>query len=163
MRNSIRIDNFLSKVDIRDLLLNIWKVCDENYVDSLEKLILDNIGYITEEWKFMYDIRFSQILVNLGFIPNMPGPWYHYEEDEILKMQGYKPRDYIFWGSIYDSDGKRLDDTKYNLIKDLEITHMQKLIDGTWLQKDSYVYKIISDELRIRSRREKLKKLKNIS
>lgn len=156
MRNINRIENFISKVNIRHLLLEVWKICDDTNVDKIEKNITDNLLKITEEWYLYYDHRFSQVLVNLGYIPNMPGSWYYYEEGDILSLQGYKPRDYVFWGSIFDRDGNRLEDTKYVLIKDLEISHMEKLIEGNWLRSDS-IYKIISDELMIRSRKEKLK------
>jgi len=163
MRNSVRVDNFLSKVDIRDLLLNIWKICDDSNIDDVEKSILNDIDKIKHEWKLFYDQRFSQILVNNGYIPYMSDAWYYYEEDEILKMQGYKPRDYIFWGSIYNSDGELLEETRYSLIKDLEISHLQKIIEGNWLNNKPFMRKILTDELRTKSRREKLKQLKNIS
>lgn len=160
MRNSVRIDNFLSKVDIRDLLLNIWKVCD-NDIDSVEKSILNDILDIKDEWLFSTNLRFSQLLVNLGYVPNIPGGWYYLEEDEILRMQGYKPRDYTFWGSIYNSDGELLEETKYNLIKDLEISHMKKLVEGNWLRNFD-IKKVITDELKMRTRIDKLNKINSL-
>lgn len=161
MRNIIRIDNFLSKVDLRYLLLHIWKICDDNNIDQVEKSILDNLSSIREYWSAYRDLRFSQVLVNLGFIPNMSGYWYYYEEDEILKEQGCKPRDYIYWGSIFDNNGERLPETKYSLIKDLTIEHMQKLVSNGWLRNDN-IDKIINDELKLKLRIEKLKKINNL-
>ena len=157
MRNVVRIENFLNKVDIKDLIINIWKFSG---ID-IQKIV-DNIETIKEEWLFMPDLRFSQMLVNLGYVPNIPGAWYYYEEDEILNLQGYKPREYIYWGNIYDKDKNKLPEVNYILVKDLGIDHMQTLIDGKWLRKDSDMYKIISDELLIRSRKEKLKKLNTL-
>lgn len=160
MRNKIRIDNFLNKVNIRDLLINIWKICDDTNVDVIEKNIIDNISYIREQWYEFFDFRFSQILIYLGFINNTSGCWFYYDEEEILKFQGYKPRDYKFWGSIYNKDGELLPETKYNLVKDLDINHMQRLVDGKWLKENTEIFKVISDELRNRLRKEKLKKIK---
>jgi hypothetical protein len=156
MRNKVRIENFLSKVDIRDLLLNIWNVCDNTNIDQAEKTILDDIDLIKVHWFLYYDLRFSQILINYGYLPNTTGYWYYYEEDEILDRQGWKPRDYVFWGSIYDKQGNKLDEYKYSLVKDLDIDHMQKLIDGNWLRTE-FMTKLITDELLRRLRKEKLK------
>lgn len=161
MRKIVRINNFLDKVDIRDLLLNIWKVCDDSDIDFVEKFILDNILVIKEYWLLHFDLRFSQVLINLEYIPYILGVWYNYEEDEILKMQGYLPRDYIFWGSIYDDKGNTLSETSYKLIKDLDINHMQKLIDGDWIG-NYFTFKIINEELVRKLRKNKLTVINNI-
>jgi len=161
MRNEVRIDNFLNKVNIRDLLLNIWKICDDNNIDQIEKSITDNINNIKNNWYISQHLRFSQILVNFNYIPNIPGTWYYYENDEILKKQGWKPRDYIFWASIYDKDGNKLNEYKYSLIKDLNISHMQKLIDNDWISND-YLRKIVEQEINRRTRKEKLKTINKI-
>lgn len=161
MRNIVRIDNFLEKVNIRNLLLNIWKICDDTNIDQVEKTILDNISSIKKYWNDYRDLRFSQVLVNQGYLPNMSGYWYYYEENDILKEQGLKPREYIYWGSIFDSNGERLPETKYSLIKDLTIEHMQKLATGGWLRNDD-IDKIINDELKMKLRIKKLKKINKL-
>lgn len=161
MRNIVRIDNFLNKVDIRNLLLNIWKICDDSNIDQVEKTILDNISSIREYWNDYSDLRFGQVLVNQGYLPNMSGYWYYYEENDILKEQGLKPREYLYWGSIFNSNGERLSDTKYSLIKDLTIEHMQKLVIGGWLRNDD-IDKVINDELKLKLRAEKLKKINKL-
>lgn len=161
MRNKVRIDNFLSKVNIKHLLLHIWKICDDSNIDEVEKSILNNISQIRDYWIDYSDLRFSQILVNLGYLPNMSGFWYYYEENDILKDQGYKPREYVYWGSIFDSNGNRLPQTKYSLIKDLTIDHLQKLVSGGWLRNEE-ITKIVEDELKIKLRLEKLKKINNL-
>jgi hypothetical protein len=161
MRNKVRIDNFLSKVNIKHLLLHIWKICDDSNIDKVEKSILDNISQIRNYWIDYSDLRFSQVLVNLGYLPNMSGFWYYYEENDILKDQGYKPREYVYWGSIFDSNGNRLPQTKYSLIKDLTIDHLQKLVSGGWLRNEE-ITKIVEDELKIKLRLEKLKKINNL-
>jgi hypothetical protein len=157
MRNKVRIDNFLSKVNLRDLLLNIWNVCDDTNIDQIEKTILDDIDVIKQHWLSYYDLRFSQVLINNGYLPNSSGFWYYYEEDEILAEQGWKARDYVYWGSIYDKQGNKMEEYTYALIKDLEIDHMQKLIDGNWIREGSFMYKTVTDELLRKKRKEKLK------
>jgi hypothetical protein len=154
MRNEVRIDNFLKKVNINHLITNIWKLPDINVQN-----IINNIPIIREHWMHMPDLRFSQILIYLDYVPNLSGGWFYYEEDEILEIQGYKPREYTFWGNLYDKDKNKLPEVNYILVKDLNIDHMQNLIDGNWIKNGTKIYKIISDELKIRSRREKLKKI----
>lgn len=157
MRNKVRIENFLNKVNINHLINDIWKLTD---IDI--KNIIDNIPLIKEKWHDMPDLRFSQILIRLNFIPNSFGFWYYYEEDDILKLQGYKPRDYKFWGNIYNKDGELLPETNYILVKNMNIDHMQKLIDGKWLREGTEMYKVILDELINRLRKEKLLNLTKV-
>jgi hypothetical protein len=154
MRDKARIDNFLKKVNINHLIVDIWKLPDANVQN-----IINNILIIRENWMTIPDLRFSQILIYLNYIPNLSGTWYYYEEDEILELQGYKPREYTFWGNLYDKDRNQLPEINYILVKDLNIDHMENLITGNWITKGTKIYKIISDELKIRSRREKLKKI----
>ena len=163
MRREARIENFLEKVNIKDLLLNIWKIYPNDIdAESYEKIIINNIDTIREFWHENYDLRFSQVLINLGLIENFPGFWYNYEEEYILKEQGYKPRDYIFWGNVYDKNGKKLDEVNYILIKNMNTDHIQNLINGGWLRSGSEMHKLMSDELKMRLRKDKLKKIKNI-
>lgn len=152
MRDQIRIDNFLKKVNINHLITEIWKLPDINVQN-----IINDVSKIRECWMNMSDLRFSQILIYLDYIPNLSGSWYYYEEDEILEMQGYKPREYTFWGNLYDKNQNKLPEVNYILVKDLNIDHMQNLINGNWLRKGTRIYKIISDELKMRLRKEKLK------
>lgn len=154
MRNKVRIDNFLNNVDISNLINDIWKLSN---VDV--QRIIDNISDIKEKWYEMPDMRFSQILVYLSYINNESGFWYYYEEDEILKIQGYKPRDYVYWGNIFDKNGNKLPEVNYILIKDMNLDHMQTLIKHDWIRKGSDIYKVIESEILIRTRKEKLKKI----
>lgn len=165
-RNHFKIENFLSKVNIRQLLLETWGICDLTNINAVEKNIIDNLEKIKFEWLIWDDFRFSQI--TMGYLSkamnniNKSGDWYYYDDDEILKRQGYKPRDYCMWGSIYDENGNELEYTKYRLVCDLEISHMQKLLNDGWVSEGSFMYKVISDELRMRLRKEKLKRLSDV-
>ena len=78
MRPKERIKPFLDNVNIGDLVFNIWKL----KVD-IDKLVHEyDKQEILEYWESHSDLRFSQVLVNLGLIPNYQGFWYYMEEDE---------------------------------------------------------------------------------
>jgi len=90
MRDINRIDLFLEKVDFRILLRDIWKIPDMEDIEILEhyvSVIVSNIDDITEYWKDCPDLRFSQVLIATGVLPNISGMWYYMEEDEILELQ----------------------------------------------------------------------------
>lgn len=134
MRLKERIDIFLNLVDVRkalDIYFNRIEVSEElknNYTDS----ILKNYEKIRKYWKSNYDLRFPQVLVNLGIIPNYQGFWYYIEEVEILLKLGVEPREFLFWGRNYDKDMHKLPKTEYLLIKDMNTDHIQAIIDGKW-------------------------------
>ena len=54
------------------------------------------------EWVKFPDLRFTQLLVNTGLIPNVPGTWYYLEEEDFFPENSNK---LIFWGT-YGKDGK---------------------------------------------------------
>lgn len=134
MRLKERIDIFLNLVDVRkalDIYFNSIEVSEElknNYTNS----ILENYERIRKYWKSNYDLRFPQVLVNLGIIPNYQGFWYYIEEVEILLKLGVEPREFLFWGRNYDKDMNKLPKTEYLLIKDMNTDHIQAIIDGKW-------------------------------
>jgi len=85
MRNPKRIDSFFKKIipdHIEDVIVKVWGLPEpsKELIDS----IIENQEYILKYWKENPDLRFSQVLVNVGF-PNYPGFWYYKEENEILE------------------------------------------------------------------------------
>jgi len=118
MRPIERIDYFLNNVDLDNLFDNIWKIDKTEYLEN----IIKNLKDIGEMWKLYPDLRISQVLVNNGFIPNIPGSWYYLEDWEILFMQGDNPRNFLFWGSKVDGD------VKWILIKDMTTQHIQNIL-----------------------------------
>ena len=84
MRDKNRIEPFLGKVKIRYLVKYIWdlkKHVDATYIKHKYEKYKEEIKKF---WIDNPDLRFSQVLVTLDIIPNIPGSWYYKEEDEIL-------------------------------------------------------------------------------
>ena len=145
MRAPERIDKFLSIVDKRHLLLNIWKICNEDSRDniinfhSILTLIEINKVKIHDYWHENPDLRYSQVLVNLGIIPNYPGFWYYVEESDILRDQGFPISECLVWGVNYDKDMNKLPKTIYKYINELETDHMHAILDGSWTGNPEYL------------------------
>lgn len=87
MRDKERIVLFLELVDNIKLLRDIWRIIpdDEDRRDTIF-IIKSHQEQIKEFWLSNPDLRYSQVLITLGIIPNIPGFWYYMEEDEILKQ-----------------------------------------------------------------------------
>lgn len=152
MRQIERIPIFLNLVEgqmttILDEIFNLQ--IPENQLDIIVDNIYDSWDFILNEWKNNPDWRFTQVLVNLEFIPNYPGMWYYTEESEILVSLGIDAREYLLWGKNYDKDMNRLPETQYALIKDLETDHIKSILDGGWCKAGPH-FDCLSEELRIR-------------
>lgn len=153
MRAKERIPLFLEKIDS-----NYSRVIQDCYKLPIEEIpgVLDIINAIENKilnikkyWEENHDLRFSQVLVNLGVIQNYPGNWYYMEENEILEILGFEPRDYLFWGANFDKDMNKLPGTIRKPIKELKTDHIQAIIDGNWCRSDTYL-KCFKDELKLR-------------
>jgi hypothetical protein len=87
MRSKDRIQPFIDFIFSKDyldkLITKIWKLPKQNPIDIT--IILSSKGIITNFWTENPDLRFSQVLVNLGLLENYEGFWYYMEEDQILK------------------------------------------------------------------------------
>lgn len=103
-----------------------------------------------EFWKQNPDLRFTQLLINTGILPNFPGFWYYLEDEELFIKAGLlKPRDIYFWGINYDIKNKKLKNTKYKLIKDLDTDHIKVLVNNDICGR---MYKeLLLEELRLRN------------
>lgn len=150
MRPVERIDPFLDKVKIRYLIKHIWKLKGIGDPNLIKESIENDLDKIKEFWKDSPDLRFSQVLVNLGVIPNFPGFWYYWEEAEILEKQGYSPAECYYWGNNYDKDMKLLPRTIWKPIKELTTDHLYAIVDGGFVDRNSKYKKIMKDELKKR-------------
>jgi len=83
---------------------------------------------IKKYWLENQDLRFTQVLINMGYIPNYPGSWYYKEDYDTFMQSGNAPRDVLFWGQNYDRDMERLPETKWLLIRDMIIDHIKAVI-----------------------------------
>lgn len=155
MRPKERIKIFLdlvaeSKSGIRDVLVEAYEIDEQ--IPNLEETALNvynDVSIIESLWEAAQDLRFSQVLVNFGYLPNIPGFWYYMEEFEILAKLGFMPRDYMLWGSNYDADMNRLPETIYKPICNLDTDHIKAILDGGWCKSEAYL-KVFDEELKYR-------------
>ena len=85
-----------------------------------------NLTGIKEFWLNNPDLRLTQVLVNLGIIPNIPGHWYYTEEVEwLIDRNIVEPRDILFWGTYGKSGCEPL---KNVLIKDMSNDHIDNVL-----------------------------------
>jgi len=103
--------------------------------DELEKFWLENP-----------DLRFTQLCVNTGLIPNLPGFWYYTEDLDFMLNLGFEPREVMFWGTY----GKNMDQPlKYVLLKDMSNSHIKAVLDNVKSISERY-RKEFENELKYR-------------
>lgn len=118
MRPIEKTANFMIKVDHKQLAKR-WKL---DFIPLSTKF-----GKILRYWNANPDQRIGQVLINLGLLSDSLLIW-NDEENDILKDQGLPPEEYLFWTSIYDKDERLLDEPITRLIKDLEVSHIKKIL-----------------------------------
>ena len=150
MRPKERIIPFLEFIDNVKLIRDIWNIIvdEEEFRDTLW-LIRSHQDQIKEFWLENPDLRYSQVLINLGIIPNISGFWYYIEEDEILEQLGIPAREYLLWGRNYDKDMNLLPKTERILIKDMATDHIQAILDGNFAKNPKYI-ECFKNELKLR-------------
>lgn len=147
MRLKERIPIFAENVDVRRMLLfDLELPLSEEEIQTVEA----NFDNVIEFWKSNPDLRFTQALVVTGCLPNYRGFWYYTEEHEILEKQGVEPSKYLLWGQNYDKDGNRLEKTVIRPIEQLDTDHIQAILDGGHVEKDSLFEKTFLKELKKR-------------
>lgn len=87
MREKNRIRPFIQKVDYEKFINNFTPASEDCGKVLIQKFKEVDPESIIKAWELNPDWRFTQILVNLGFVPNWSGGWYYVEEDEILNKQ----------------------------------------------------------------------------
>lgn len=111
---------------------NLYK---EDLYEELEKVWLEN-----PDW------RFTQLCVNTGLIPNLPGVWYYTEDRDFMINRGFPIREILFWGT-YGKNGDQ--PLKYIQLKNLDTDHIQAIIDT---QKQLSDKKYFIEELEFRKK-----------
>ena len=82
--------------------------------DELEKYWLENP-----------DLRLTQLFVNTGQMPNIPGFWYYMEDYEFMLNIGFEPREIMLWGTY----GKNIDQPlKHVFLKDMSNEHINAVL-----------------------------------
>ena len=83
---------FLEEVDLKYLFTNTWALYER--FDSMVYILVERIKEdklaIKKFWRDNPDLRFSQVLIIMNYMQNIPGFWFYIEEDEILKRQQNK-------------------------------------------------------------------------
>ena len=161
MRPIERIPVFLELIKGKfiDIIFNIYNIGDketeewnnlyEQYNTNLTNFYYDNEIKLKEYWLENSDLRFSQVLIALRIIPNIPGFWFYIEDYEILEKLGIPSREYLLWGQNYDKDMNLLPKTIYKPIKDLSIDHIKAILNGNFCKSEKYK-KCFEEELKLR-------------
>lgn len=123
MRAIKRIPIVLDKINWRHFIKDIM---GKDYEIDMLIEIENNIDDIQRFWMSNPDLRLTQVLVNLGIIPNKPGFWYYIEEVDWLMQNEYvEPRDILYWGTYGKNGDKPL---KKVLIKDMSNEHIENVL-----------------------------------
>ena len=121
MRNSKRIPICLKLFRKKEVFLKFYN--DE----SRYRNFIKNYKYIKDIWKKYPDLRFGQLLINEGFIED--GYQWNIEESNWLQENNFIRPEYIeFWGINYDKNEIRLKETKFKLLRNLELEHIKNII-----------------------------------
>lgn len=151
MRAKERIEPFLDKVNLLDLFNNIWKTGNKELNQILSEYILINKEALIKYWKKNQDLRFSQVLINRGVIPNIPGYWYYMEESEILEKQGYPPEEVNYWGVYFGKDMSPLENPYYAPLSTLNTEHLKAILNGGFVRNNTKYQEIIKKILKERN------------
>lgn len=89
--------------------------------------LYENWDEITEKWLEYPDLRFGQLLINLGYAKDGE-IWYIEEDDWLIENKYLKPEEIKFWASIFDKNNKLLKVVQYRLLKDLETDHIKAIL-----------------------------------
>jgi len=85
---------------------------------------------IEDYWKENQDLRFSQVLVNMGIVPNTLGHWYYKEEYETFPDPSI-----MFWGNRGKSGRAKL---KYISIDKMNTDHIEACLKTQKYMSSAY-------------------------
>ena len=129
---------------------------DKNFVDIMQPTTDLNVDELYDElekvWLENPDWRFTQLCVNTGLIPNLPGMWYYTEDREFMSNLGFPMREITFWGT-YGKNGNG--PLKHLLLKNMTNEHIKAILD-TQFQLKPETLKVFSDELELRKEKPEL-------
>lgn len=145
-RIPIYINLLRSKIGEEISLNSIFEFSKINEIDIKLCFSEKNLNELETIWKQNPDLRFSQLLVNTGFISNFPGLWYYTEDDKIMLKFGFEPREVLLWGTFGKNGDQQL---KYKLIKDLDIDHIEAILKNVKVISEKYK-KAFENELKYR-------------
>jgi hypothetical protein len=129
MRRKERIPLVLAKLDFAEFITDFKFINNPTHIASeIDKNALRDF------WFKNPDLRLTQVLVQMNYIPNALGMWYYYDECNWLIEKGYyKWEELHFWGVNYDKDNKRLPETIFKPLCELTSDHIQNILE--WFAK----------------------------
>ena len=77
----------MDNLDIRKAVDYLFNFLSEGEKAMVVGIIADRRDIIENCWLENPDLRFTQVLICTGIIPNFPGMWYYREEEDIIKNQ----------------------------------------------------------------------------
>ncbi len=129
MRKIERIKPFLGIICSDEYIIPEW--ISDSIRFHIKQIVIDNRKVIEEQWIKNQNWRFTQLLINIGAIPNIPGIWYYKEEYDWFKEQK-DLRQILFWGT-FEKDGEFNNHIQI-AIKDMEIDHIKNCLTYTYVE-----------------------------
>ena len=126
MRKLERIPVFLDKIDFVHLLFDQYSIVDKKDAILIKNTIELDMELIKKFWYENPDLRFTQVLIGLGIVPNYPGFWFYKDDIDVYCEQGFPANEILFWGT-YGKDGNQ--PISYIAIKDMTIGHLQACLE----------------------------------
>jgi len=102
------------------------------------------LEWIEKEWNKQPDLRFTQLCISLGIVPNTPGGWFH-REDYSLPTKHEDVRKITTWGT-YGQEGKSKFKVLY--LKDMDTEHIKACLSSGDMYGE--YESIFEDELKYR-------------
>jgi hypothetical protein len=130
MRPHYRIKPFLEVLDISKLVGLPNEQYNKEIIDlvKMEKKITEMLPIIEGTWLESPDLRFGQLLYNMGIGGDYFEPLYILEESDILMKLGRTERESHGWLSFLNKDLTKLDEPIFRFICDLDTDHLQTML-----------------------------------
>jgi hypothetical protein len=121
-------------------LIHEWDIFNDKLIaGAVAKAIKEDIGSVEGFWLDNPDLRISQVLIALDFIPNSTGIWYYTEDHTILLNQGVHPKKILMWTSVYDKEMNRLEKPIRKFLFELASDHIQAILDGEFTDSPLFI------------------------
>lgn len=101
--------------------------------------------WLTKQWENNQDLRFGQLLINMGLAPDGMKLWGMDTSDYNISHKHL--REFQTWGT-YGKDGK--DELHFVLIKDMDEEHIKSALETQKHISNTRIQKILEDELKFR-------------
>ena len=127
MRRPERIPIVMENMDFEKFIADLNLLQKKSDVKKLAA-VMDKMA-LEKYWIENPDERLTQVLVNTGILPNVPGLWYYIEEvDWLIEKKILKFEEIKFWGRNYDANKNRLPQTQFVVLKELSKSHIRNIM-----------------------------------